>query len=539
MSEPIHDFIVIGGGAGGCTVASRLSERADLTTLLLEAGGKDSGLWLRVPLGVGRILSDSRILWKAQTEPEAGLEGNQIAWPSGRLLGGSSSVNGMLVVRGNPSRYDEWAAAYAPGWSYAEVLPYFKRMEDCTFGDPRFRGRNGPIGIEEASRHELGDAFMAACESLGYPRTSDYNGEQPEGAGRFQLNTRRGIRCSTATAYLARAIGRRNLEVKTNAPVRRILFEGRRATGVEYQDGPTIRIARARREVILCAGAVRSPQILELSGVGEGSLLQRFAIPVVHHLPGVGANLHDHLMVRVCFRSRNTTTIYDLLQSRAKMAREFVRYLTRRSGLFATSSFPAIAFVRTSDSTDIPDARIQLGLTSGARRLSGSKDSGLDPHSGFHVGGYPIYPRSRGHVHIRSKQASEAPEIRANYLTDIADCEASIRILRLLRRIASTHALEPYIVNEVRPGPNVASDEALLDYARRNGDTCWHPTGTCRMGADSEAVVDVDLRVRGLVGLRVADASIFSFMISSNTNFPTIMVGERAANLVLAGVRAD
>lgn len=535
MDESTHDFIVIGGGAAGCAVASRLSERAGLTTLMLEAGPKDRGLWLRIPLGVGRLLANKGILWQAQTEPEPGLEGNQIAWPSGRVLGGSSSVNGMLVVRGNPARYDEWAATHAPGWSYADVLPYFKRMEDCGFGDVRLRGRDGPIGVEEASRHELGDAFMAACESAGYPRTPDYNGERAEGAGRFQMNTRRAVRCSAATAYLNPASGRPNLEVKTNAPVRRILFAGKRAVGVEYQDGAGVRVARARREVILCAGAVRSPQLLELSGVGDGARLQKCGIPLVHHLPGVGTNLHDHLMVRVCYRSHDATTIYDLLHDRMKMLRELMRYVTHRAGIFATSSFPAIAFVRTTDKVPIPDARIQIGLTSGARRLSDSKDSGLDPHPGFHVGGYPIYPRSRGQVHIRSRDPAAAPEIHANYLTDASDCETSIRILRLLRKVASAPPLARYIVDEVRPGKDVTSDEALLDYARRNGDTCWHPTGTCRMGNGSEGVVDPQLRVHGLTGLRVADASVFSFMISSNTNFPTIMVGERAASLVLNG----
>lgn len=533
MSESTHDFIVVGGGAAGCTVASRLSERADRTTLMLEAGPEDRGLWLRIPLGVGRLLANKRILWQAQTEPEPGLEGNQITWPSGRLLGGSSSINGMLVVRGNPARYDEWAATHAPGWSYADVLPYFKLIEDCSFGDMRFRGRDGPIGVEEASRHELGDAFMAACEAAGFRRTPDYNGERPEGTGRFQMNTRRGVRCSTATAYLKPASERSNFKVKTSATVRRILFEGKRAVGVEYLDGPHMRVARARKEVVLCAGTVRSPQLLELSGVGDGGLLQRFAIPIVHHLPGVGTNLHDHLMVRVCYRSRNATTVYDLLQDRMKMLREFMRYVTHRAGIFATSSFPAIAFVRTTDEAAIPDARIQIGLTSGARRLSDNMDSGLDPHSGFHVGGYPIYPRSRGHVHICSRDPNVAPEIHANYLTDPSDCETSIRILRLLRRIVSAPPLGRYVVDEVRPGTNVTSDEALLDYARRNGDTCWHPTGTCRMGNGSEGVVDPHLRVHGLSGLRVADASVFSFMVSSNTNFPTIMVGERAANLIL------
>ena len=396
------------------------------------------------------------------------------------------------------------------------------------------RGREGPMSVDEASPHVLGQAFLDACQMTGYERVEDYNGSVAEGAAPWQINLRRGVRCSTSTAYLKPALNRRNLAVRCNATAQRVVFHEQQAIGVQYQDGQREHAVRARNEIILCAGAVRSPQLLELSGIGDQDILHRLEIPVVRHAPAVGTNLQDHLMVRICFESKNALTINDLLGSRLAMAREIARYVTRRRGLFATSSFPAHAFIRTDPEAEYPDARIQIGLTSAAGRLSSNRDSGLDPHSGFHLGGYPIYPRSRGQTHINSRDARDAPSILANYLTDQEDCDRTVRILRILRAIADKTPLSNHIIKEVRPGKETSSDEALLGYARRNGDSAWHPTGTCQMGQGHDAVVDSELRVHGVRGLRVADTSVFTFMVASNTHFPTIMIAERAADLILA-----
>jgi choline dehydrogenase len=437
----------------------------------------------------------------------------------------------MLAIRGNPAKYDEWEAAGCPGWGYQQVLPYFKRLEDCRFGDPRYRGRDGPVSITEPDDDMLGEAFLRACEAAGIPR-ADYNGAVPEGAGPFQMSARNGLRCSTAVAYLQPALHRPNLKVVTNAVVDRVTLVEARAAGVEYRIGNEKRTARVRREVLLSAGAIRSPQLLELSGIGRGDVLQAQGIPVLRHLPGVGENLQDHLMVRICYECKEPVTVYDLLHSRLRMARALLKYALTRKGIFATSSFPAIAFLRSNPAALLPNIRIQLGLTSGAHRLSTSNDSGLDPYSGFHLGGYPIYPQSRGSLHIRSPNVTDSPKIVANYLTREEDCTTTVETLRVLRRIAAQPSLASHIVAEVRPGAEIADDEALLEYARQNGDTCWHPCGTCGMGTGEQAVVDPQLRIRGIEGLRVVDTSVFPFQVASNTNIPTIMLAERAADLI-------
>lgn len=532
MSVTTFDYIIVGAGAAGSVLANRLSENGSATVLILEAGGSDRHFWVRVPLGVGKLLSKPDYLWRARTEPESGLQGNQIDWPSGRMWGGSSSVNGMLVVRGNPAKYDEWARSAGPTWAFKDLLPYFKRLEACSFGDPAYRGKTGPIGVTEAELGPLGSAFIESCEAAGYPRATDYNGGVPEGAGPFQLSTRHGIRSSTAVGYLRPAKNRRNLEIVSHAVANKIIMEQGRAVGVQYVVGQEVRMARARREVLLSAGAIRSPQLLELSGIGRGEVLQAHGIPVVRELRGVGENLQDHFMVRICYECTKPITIYDFLKSPSRIAQEFARYALFRKGLFATSSFPAIAFLRSDAAEPIPDIRIQLGLTSGARRLSTNDDSGLDPHSGFHLGGYRIYPESRGSLHIKSLNAADSPRIVANYLTHPQDQIVAVRVLKILRRIASQTSFSPFIVRQVRPNPLANDDVELLDYSQRTGDTCWHPCGTCQMGNGPNAVVDSNLRVHGVAGLRIVDTSVFPFLVASNTNIPTIMLAERAADLI-------
>ena len=437
MSEEIFDYIIAGAGSAGCVIANCLSALPDTSVLLLEAGGPDRNIWFRIPLGIGRIVGDRRYTWNARTEPEPGLHGNRIGWESGKVLGGSSSVNGMLAVRGHPQKYDEWEAAGCPGWGFKDVLPYFKRLENCEFGDSEFRGKSGPISVSEANVDVLGHAFLESCGSAGYSRTSDYNGRQPEGAGPFQLCVRNGVRSSTSSAYLRPALRRNSLKTITHAVVQEVVFRERRAIGVRYSLGNDTLFARARREVIVCSGGIRSPQLLELSGIGQGQILEKHGIKVVQHLSEVGENLQDHLMVRVCFECTEPVTIYDLLQSPTRMTIELAKYLFFRKGMFSIPSFSALAFVCSEFGLPIPDLRIQLGLTSGKRRLSGEVRTGLDPFSGFHLGGYSIYPRSRGSLHIRSRNPNETPAIVANYLSDLIDRAKSVRVIKLLRQISA------------------------------------------------------------------------------------------------------
>ena len=529
----VYDYVIVGAGSAGCTLAARLTEGGRHTVLLLEAGGSDRRLWVRVPLGVGKLLNDERYVWKANTEPQAELNGNKLYWPSGRILGGSSSVNGLVFVRGHPAKYDEWAAAGCPGWGYADVLPYFKKLEDCSFGDPDVRGRGGPIAVTEVAGGPISEAFVTACGEAGYPRVADYNAHLPDGAAPLQVNTRNGLRCSAAVGYLGPAMRRSNLRVITGALATRVTFEGTRASGVSYVAGGQQKDVRARREVLLAAGAIRSPQLLELSGIGDAALLRQHGIGVVAHLPNVGRNLHDHLMPRITFECNQAVTVNDMLRNPLKLAESVLRYLIFRDGLFATTTLTALAYVRGRASSPYPDIRLQSALISAESRFSTSIKTGIDPFPGFHIGGYFIYPASRGELHIASRDANDAPKIDANYLADPLDREMIVAVLKLARKIASQPALARLIVRETRPGPQVATDDELLDYARRTGQTCWHPSGTCKMGSGTDAVVDPQLRVRGVAALRVIDHSVVPFLTASNTNVPTIMIAEKGAELVL------
>jgi choline dehydrogenase len=537
-----YDYIIVGAGSAGCVLANRLSASGEHRVLLLEAGEDDRWMWIRIPAGIANILTGERALWRFYTEADEKVGGRRIFWPRGRALGGSSAVNGMIWVRGDPLEYDNWAGLGNDGWGYHDVLPLLKRMEQYPLGDPEYRGKDGPMFITRyVDRDPLSEGYLAAAQEAGVPAVEDYNGPRFEGIGYLQYNTRRGIRKHTADNYLRPAFRRPNLSVETGALAQRIEFEGRRAVGLTWRKGGELKMARAKREVLLAAGAIQSPQLLELSGIGQGEVLQRAGVPVVHHLPGVGENLRDHLHVRIAFETDLNITLNSILRSPLLKAKMGARWLFLGRGLMTTSSATMMAILKTDPSLPRPDAKIQLHqLSMESSHYADNRDAptiaermGLDSYPGFSFGTYVLRPESCGSVHIRKPDAAEHPEIHANYLSHEYDVRTMLAALRMIRRIAARPGLAKHIVRETRPGPEAASDDALLDHVRRTGQTSYHPIGTCRMGPDARAVVDARLRVHGVEGLRVCDASIMPTMVASNTNAPSILIGEKASDMVL------
>lgn len=535
MSVQEADYVIIGAGSAGCVLAHRLSAEPGNQVVLLEAGGVDRNIWIHIPIGYGKTFFNKEVNWMFKTEPEPAMGGRLIDQPRGRVLGGSSSINGLLYVRGQAQDYDEWAAQGNPGWRYQDVLPYFKRSEDQQRGVDFWHGVGGPLPVTDLPEpHPIADAFIDAASSTGVPRNPDFNGRTQEGVGYFQATARRGLRRSTARTFLRPVMNRPNLHVQTGAQVGRLLFEGAgptlRAVGVVYvKDGQEHRV-KARREVILSAGAIQSPQILQLSGVGPAEVLQRQGIRVVHPLPGVGENLQDHLQGRLIYETHQPITLNDDMMSIAGRVRIGLRYILQRKGPLGWWAGVAGGFARTSPELDRPDIQYHLYPFSTDRK----DKPALHPYSAFTLTVCQLRPHSRGSVHIQSADPFKAPAIRVNYLSDPRDIEVLTTGLAMARQIARTEPLAGLIKCERSPGPQVTTREGLHEFLREKAMSVYHPSGTCRMGPGPDGVVDERLRVRGIAGLRVADASIMPTLISGNTNAPAIMIGEKAADMILA-----
>ncbi|QDL39841.1 FAD-dependent oxidoreductase [Rhodoferax sediminis] len=531
-STDTYDYIIVGAGSAGCAVARRLSDDPQLRVLLLEAGPPANDFWVRTPAGMAKLFKSERYNWQFHTEPVPTLRNRKLYWPRGKALGGSSAINGMVYVRGDRRDFDHWAQLGNPGWSWNEVLPYFKRSECNTRGAGPFHGVEGPLAVSDpAVRHpSLCDFITSACRT-GLPLVDDFNAGEHEGAGLLQANIRRGVRHSAYGAFLAPIRQRPNLMVRTNIHVRRVLMRGREATGVEVLHEGQVRSFAAAREVIVCAGALSSPQLLMLSGIGNGEVLQRHGISTVLHAPGVGQNLQDHFSVRVQFRTtRESSYNHDLIGWRKYW--QGARYLVTRGGYLAMPSSSAAAFVRSGPGVDYPDLEISFRPMTFTYRDSGQVD--VDGYDAVGASVYRVRPASRGEVALRSPDPMQAPAFHPNYLGTAEDVEATLSGLRRLRAIVATEPMASRVLGELVPGPGVQTDEQWIDYMEREGHCAFHPAGTCKMGSDPLAVVDARLRVLGVERLRVVDASIMPVVTSGNTNAPTIMIGEKGADMIRA-----
>ena len=532
MEAESYDYIVTGAGSAGCAVAARLSETGRHRVLLLEAGGRDSSPWIHIPVGYYRLFTHQTYNWRFESEPVAGLNGRTSYQPRGKMLGGTSSLNGMVYMRGTAADYDGWRQLGCVGWDYESVLTYFRKAENQERGEDEFHGVGGPLNVTDAHyKHEIIDAIIEAAVQAGIPHNRDFNGATQEGAGYYQATVGKGRRWSTATAYLKPARGRRNLVVKPNAHATRIVIENGRAVGVEFRTSRGMEIARAKGEVIVSGGVYGSPQLLLLSGIGPGDHLNEMGIEVTHDLAPVGSNLHDHFNSYVAWRSTKAGTFNELHRSPLRKLAAGARYLVGRDGPMTAIATHAGILTRTDPRFDRPDLQINTYLWS----IETRDRTGMHPHKwpGFSMSPVHLRPEGRGLVSLASRDPFAPPRIEFKFMETAHDVDAMIHGVRLARKLAEQPALKPYIAEEVVPGPTARSDEQLIEDIRNRGVSNLHPVGTCRMGTGRDAVVDPRLRVHGIRGLRVADASIMPLVVGGNTNAPSIMIGEKCAAMVL------
>ena len=527
------DYVIVGGGTAGCVLANRLSADPASSVVVIEAGDEATSPWIRMPAGIAKLYDHARLNWRYWTEPEAAMEGRRLYWPRGRVLGGTSSINGMTFVRGQREDYDAWSARTGGAWSWNAVLPYFKRIEDSPFGPSELRGQGGPLKLGRIDRpHPLARAFVASAAAFGLPINDDYNGARQEGVGYTEIMMRNGVRSSAESGWLAPARGRPNLRVLTNAPARRIVFEAARAVGVEIVRAGEAEVVRARREVLLCAGTVASPQLLLLSGIGAAAVLQALGIPVVRDLCAVGANLQEHVRAQLVFRMREPS--FNREARGVRLVGHVIDYALRRRGLLAVTASQVNGFARSSPAVERPDLQLVFRPSSGDYR-----------EGRFVIHDFPgvmamaglLRPRSRGHVALKSRDASDPPSIVVGHLSDEADYAPLVAGIGLLRTIFATPPLANAVDAELRPGPELTDDVALRAYLRRTADSLYHAVGTCAMGTDAmSSVTTPELLVHGVEALRVVDASVMPLVPSGNTTAAVLMIAERAADLI-RGVR--